>query len=52
MSTLVLTIGAMGTIMFIMAIGAMVTGRCLRGSCGGVPGPDCQCEKARNNSAS
>ena len=28
-----------------MAIGVMVTGRALRGSCGGV-GADCACEKA------
>lgn len=37
-----LTLGAIAIVMAIMAIGVMLDGRCLRGSCGGpdVTGPD------------
>jgi hypothetical protein len=42
MATFLLTLGGMGIIMMIMAVGVMFSGRCLRGSCGGPDaiGPD------------
>ena len=42
MALFLLTLGGMAIIMIIMAIGVMLDGRCLRGSCGGpdVAGPD------------
>ncbi|MBD93118.1 MAG: hypothetical protein CL482_02510 [Acidobacteria bacterium] len=42
MATFLLTLGGMGIIMMIMAVGVMFSGRCLRGSCGGpdAVGPD------------
>ena len=42
MATFLLTLGGMGIIMMIMAVGVMFGGRCLRGSCGGpdAVGPD------------
>jgi hypothetical protein len=41
-ATFLLTLGGMGIIMMIMAVGVMFSGRCLRGSCGGpdAVGPD------------
>lgn len=36
MGNLILTIAVIGVVMLIMAVGAIVKGRCLRGSCGGV----------------
>ncbi|MBU0553853.1 hypothetical protein KKF91_09640 [Myxococcota bacterium] len=42
MSTLLLTVALIGTIMFLMALGVIISGRVLRGSCGG-PGTACQC---------
>ena len=42
MMTIVLTFVLIGLIMLAMAIGVMVSGRQLRGSCGGA-GADCQC---------
>jgi len=41
MGLVLLSIGLIGTIMLAMAVGTLVTGRCLRGSCGGLqPGKD------------
>lgn len=45
MLLLLLTIGAIAVIMAVMAIGVAVTGRRLKGSCGGV-GQSCACELA------
>ena len=42
MTTLLLTFILIGLIMVAMAVGVMVSGRRLRGSCGG-PGADCHC---------
>jgi hypothetical protein len=39
------TIAVFGTMMFIMALGVMFTGRPLKGSCGGV-GNNCPCAEA------
>jgi hypothetical protein len=39
--TLVLTFAVFVVVVLVMAVGVMVTGRSLRGSCGG---PDCVCE--------
>ena len=39
---ILVTIAVFGTIMFIMALGVMFTGRPLKGSCGGV-GNHCPC---------
>lgn len=36
MALFLLTLGGMLFVMVIMAVGVMVNGRCLRGSCGGV----------------
>lgn len=42
MAVFLLTLGAIAIVMAIMAVGVMLDGRCLRGSCGGpdVTGPD------------
>ena len=40
MATFLLTLGGMGIIMVIMAVGIMFSGRCLRGSCGGPDADD------------
>lgn len=45
MLVLLLTIGVIGVAMAAMAIGVAVTGRRLKGSCGGV-GQSCACELA------
>lgn len=39
------TIAVFGTMMFMMALGVMFTGRPLKGSCGGVGG-NCPCDEA------
>ena len=49
MTTLLLTIGTIGSIMLAMAIGFVITGKRLKGSCGGVGGAECACENARKN---
>ena len=41
----IVTIAVFGTMMFIMALGVMFTGRPLKGSCGGVGG-NCPCDEA------
>ena len=41
MQTVVLTFAVFVVVVLLMAVGVMVTGRSLRGSCGG---PDCVCE--------
>ncbi len=46
MMMLVLTALVLGIVMLAMAIGVMVSGRRLRGSCGGVGSGDCACEAA------
>lgn len=43
MTTFLLTLALFGTLMAIMAVGVVFSGRRLRGSCGGVPGSDCSC---------
>lgn len=45
-ATLLVTIAAVAILMGAMAIGVMVTGRRLRGSCGGVGSGDCACDAA------
>ena len=40
-----LTLGLVVVLMGGMAIGAIVSGKRLRGSCGGVDGADCACER-------
>lgn len=42
MMLVALTVGVIGLAMIAMAVGSIVSGRCLRGSCGGagVNGPD------------
>lgn len=42
---ILVTIAVFGTMMFIMALGVMFTGRPLKGSCGGV-GNHCPCAEA------
>lgn len=42
---IIVTIAVFGTMMFIMALGVMFTGRPLKGSCGGVGG-NCPCDEA------
>ena len=44
--TILLTIGVLGAVMFGMAIGAIVAGKYLRGSCGGT-GTSCDCTTAK-----
>ena len=41
MHTLILTFALFVVVVLLMAVGVMLTGRSLRGSCGG---PDCVCE--------
>lgn len=43
--TLILTILTMAILMAMMAVGVLVGGRRLRGSCGGVGGEDCICDE-------
>ena len=43
MTTFLLTLSLFGILMLIMAVGAIFSGKALRGSCGGVPGKDCTC---------
>lgn len=45
MLVLLLTFGVIGIAMAAMAIGVALSGRQLKGSCGGV-GSDCECERA------
>ncbi|MEE2789838.1 MAG: hypothetical protein VX589_21030 [Myxococcota bacterium] len=46
MRYIVVTVVLMGLIMLAMAVGVMVSGKALKGSCGGVGGPeDCFCEQ-------
>ena len=42
---IMVTVAVFGTMMFIMALGVMFTGRPLKGSCGGV-GDNCPCAEA------
>jgi len=41
LQTLLLTFAVFVVVVLLMAVGVMITGRSLRGSCGG---PDCVCE--------
>lgn len=43
MTTFIATFAMLAFLMAIMAVGVMVSGRRLRGSCGGVPGKECSC---------
>lgn len=45
MITLLLTLAVIAIVMIVMALGVMLSGKRLRGSCGGV-GTACACEKA------
>lgn len=45
MQTVILTVGALMTIMLAMAVGVIFSGRALKGSCGGVGGA-CPCDEA------
>ncbi len=44
--TLIVTVVALAVIMGAMAIGVMVSGRRLQGSCGGAGSGDCACDAA------
>ncbi|MCB9780966.1 MAG: DUF539 domain-containing protein [Alphaproteobacteria bacterium] len=44
MSTILATTAIMGAIMAIMAVGVMMGGSPLKGSCGGKGGPECVCD--------
>ena len=44
-AVLLLTLGLFALVMLGMGVGVMVSGRALKGSCGGVGGPDCACER-------
>lgn len=46
MTTIVLTIGVLGAVMFGMAVGVIFAGKRLKGSCGGV-GTSCDCTDAQ-----
>ena len=46
MLTVIVTVVAVAVLMAAMAIGVMVSGRRLQGSCGGVGSGDCACEAA------
>ncbi|MCA9694155.1 MAG: hypothetical protein KC636_31505 [Myxococcales bacterium] len=43
MTTVLLSIALLGAIMLGMAVGVIVSGKRLRGSCGGVGAGDCDC---------
>ena len=45
MEYIVVTVGLMAIIMAAMAIGVVFQGKELKGSCGGVGGADCICER-------
>jgi len=52
--TLLLTIGIIGATMLVMAVGVILSNRCLRGSCGGPPvtgkdGEDLHCDHCPNH---
>ncbi|MBK9753889.1 MAG: hypothetical protein IPO88_10360 [Nannocystis sp.] len=47
MTTILLTIGVLGAVMFGMAIGAIFAGKTLRGSCGGIGNKSCDCGPAK-----
>lgn len=46
--TVLVTVAAFAILMSMMAIGVIVGGRRLRGSCGGVGGEDCVCDENGN----
>lgn len=46
MPTILLTIAVLGAVMFGMAIGVIVAGKRLKGSCGGV-GTSCDCSNVQ-----
>jgi hypothetical protein len=45
LETLILTIAMFGLLMLAMAVGVIFKGRELKGSCGGVGGAECVCER-------
>ncbi len=45
METVLLTVAVIGGLMAAMAIGVIFTGRALKGSCGGIGGADCVCDR-------
>ena len=45
MTTFLFTVGLMGSLMAVMAVGVMMGRDELKGSCGGVAGKDCLCLK-------
>ena len=50
MPTILLTIAVLGAVMFGMAIGVILAGKRLKGSCGGV-GTSCECTDAQRREA-
>jgi hypothetical protein len=51
MTIFLLTLGGMGIVMMIMAVGIVFSGRCLQGSCGGldaVDGESLNCDTCSN----
>jgi hypothetical protein len=46
MFVFLVTLAVLAIVMLAMAIGVMVSGRKLRGSCGGVGSSDCACDAA------
>ena len=46
MPTILLTIGVLGAVMFGMAIGVIIAGKRLKGSCGGIAN-NCGCSDAQ-----
>ncbi len=47
MTTILLTVGVFGAVVFGMALGAIFAGKALRGSCGGIGGKECDCTPAK-----
>ncbi|MGB1016814.1 MAG: hypothetical protein ACPG4T_21925 [Nannocystaceae bacterium] len=50
-TTILLTIGLFGAIMLGMAVGVLVAGKTLKGSCGGISG-DCDCTPTERENCS
>jgi len=46
MEILLLTLAMVAVLMLVMAVGVVFGGKPLKGSCGGVGGPECVCEAA------
>jgi hypothetical protein len=46
MQTILATLAVMAAVMLALGVGSLLSGRRLRGSCGGVGSPDCECDSA------